>query len=223
MTRPKLLDLFCCAGGAAKGYHDAGFDVTGVDIRPQPNYPFRFVQGDALTYLAEHGRDYDAIHASPPCQAYSALNNLIKKDYPDLLAATREALIATGKPWVIENVVGAPFGHYVQLCGAMFGLRAYRHRRFETSFLVFQPHHPKHTLPVLTKRSAKTGLSRKESFLAGDSFASVTGNIGSYCGPAAMGIDWMTGDELSQAIPPAYTRWIGRYLLAAVEARKEAA
>lgn len=204
--KPRLLDLFCCAGGAAKGYADAGFDVTGVDIRPQPRYPFAFVQGDALAYLAEHGWNFDAVHASPPCQQYSVTRSRHKdREYPDLLAATRSALILNDRAWVIENVVGAPFHFHVQLCGTMFGLRVYRHRRFESSFLMFQPHHPKHSGPALYQRG------RKARYEAGG-FVTVTGNVGSYCGPA-MGIDWMTGEELSQAIPPAYTKWIGEHLM----------
>ena len=217
---PKLLDLFCKAGGASRGYQIAGFHVTGVDIEPQPRYPFRFVQAEALAYLTEHGREYDLIHASPPCQAYlkglPAVNRarhpaLPLPNYPDLLAPTRAALIATGKPWVIENIVGAPLHYFVQLCGAMFGLRVYRHRRFETSCLLFQPPHPRHTLPALAQR-APSGKSRKEAYLAGECFASVTGNAGNYAGPG-MGINWMIGSELSQAVPPAYTEYLGRQLL----------
>lgn len=161
MNRPRLLDLFCGAGGAAKGYADAGFDVTGVDIKPQPRYPFAFVEGDALEYATEHGREYDAIHASPPCQGYSVMRNLpwlSGKDYPLLILPTRELLSAIGRPWVIENVEGARWGsrqlakrgleaHGMKaawLCGAMFGLPVYRHRMFETSFFFLQPSHPRH-------------------------------------------------------------------------------
>lgn len=214
MTAPRLLDLFCGAGGCSVGYHRAGFDVTGVDNRPMPRYPFAFVQGDALDYLAAHGHEYDAIHASPPCQHYTPLRALHPdKEYPDLLAATRDALIATGKPWVIENVPGAPIHSGVLLCGTMFGLRVYRHRWFETSFLLMQPPHPKHEAPAPTK-------NRRAAFADG-AFASVTGDIGSWAG-VAMGVDWMTGDELSQAIPPAYTEWIGNHLVAAIAARDAA-
>lgn len=109
MTRPRLLDLFCGAGGCSAGYDRAGFDVTGVDVVPQPRYPFAFHQGDALEYVAAHGHEYDAIHASPPCQSYTPLRALSPdKEYPDLVAVTRAALEATGRPWVIENVPGAP-------------------------------------------------------------------------------------------------------------------
>lgn len=213
---PRLLDLFCGAGGAGMGYHRAGFEVVGVDIKPQPRYPFEFHQGDALAFLEEHGREFDAIHASPPCQAYSSLQALHKHiERADLLAPTRDALRATGRPWVIENVIGAPIESGIYLCGTMFpGLRVYRHRWFETPFLIFQPPHPKHTMPAYAHR-APDGRSRKEIYMDGDSFASVTGNAGSYAGPG-MGIDWMIGSELSQAIPPAFTEYVGRLLLAAL-------
>jgi DNA (cytosine-5)-methyltransferase 1 len=213
MNKPRLLDLFSGAGGCARGYQLAGFHVTGVDNRQQPRYVGdAFILGDALDYCAEHGHEYDAIHASPPCQAYTSLGSLHKhKTYPDLLAPTRDALVSTGKPWVIENVVGAPLRGYVQLCGAMFGLRVYRHRRFESPCYFWRPRHPRHTLPALAHR-APSGKSRKEAYLAGECFASVTGNAGNYAGPG-MGIDWMIGEELSQAIPPAYCEFIGRQLL----------
>ena len=214
--RPRLLDLFCGAGGAGWGYYLAGFDVTGVDIKPQPHYPLRFVQGDALEYLAAHGHEYDAIHASPPCQAFTALGRLWKSDityqsrHPDLVADTRRLLERIGRPYVIENVPGSPLNTRVILCGAMFGLKVYRHRWFETSFLCFQlqhtPHHD-HT------PSAGRGLSPK-------GFISVTGTGGAmgltvpymkYVSEA-MGIDWMDRAGISQAIPPAYTRHIGTQL-----------
>ena len=211
--RPRLLDLFCGAGGAAVGYHRAGFDVTGVDIEPQPRYPFAFVRADALAYLAEHGHEYDAVHASPPCQRYTALRSINpERNHPDLVAPTRSALIANGRPWAIENVVGAPFAYYVQLCGTMFGLRVYRHRRFETSHLILQPSHPAHRRGNLINLFS-TGKRRQ--FLESDRFVTVTGNCGAYVGPA-MGIEWMTGAELSQAIPPVYTDWVGAHLIAAV-------
>ena len=131
----KLLDLFCGAGGAAMGYHRAGFDdITGVDIKPMPRYPFKFIQGDALEYLAAHGAEYDVIHASPPCQAYSIMQhaNHMRKDHPDLVDSVRDALKQTGKPWIIENVPGAPLIDPILLCGLSFGLRVIRHRLFES-------------------------------------------------------------------------------------------
>ena len=188
------------------GYARAGFYVVGVDIEPQPNYPFEFHQADAFTYPLD---DFNAYHASPPCQRYSRTKSLHPgREYPDLLGKTRELLIATGKPWVIENVVGAPFQHWIMLCGMMFGLRTYRHRRFETSFLMMQPEHPKHTERVLNRGYDPNWTG----------FYCVTGGCNA---PVAMmketmGIDWMTRAELTQAIPPAYTEYIGKYLMQAV-------
>src|SRR5262252_358856 len=137
MTRPRLLDLFCGAGGAAMGYWRAGFDVTGVDVVPQPSYPFTFVQADALAYPLD---GFDAVHASPPCQAYSvATGNARRGDHVDLYEPVRRRLEASGLPWVIENVIGAPYRQGVVLCGSMFGLRVRRHRNFEASFLMLAP------------------------------------------------------------------------------------
>lgn len=208
--RPRILDAFCGAGGAGMGYSLAGFDVVGVDIKAQPRYPFPFIQSDALDYIAAHGHEYDAIHASPPCQAYSVLKSLSAKKHPDLLPATRTALEGTGRPWVIENVPGAPIRSGVQLCGTMFGLRVYRHRWFETGMLLMQPPHPKHVAKC-------DGKKRRSHYLNGG-FVTVTGDVGSWAG-VAMGIDWMTGNELSQAIPPAYTKYIGAELMAAIQGR----
>jgi DNA (cytosine-5)-methyltransferase 1 len=193
------------------GYFRAGFDVVGVDIAPQKRYPFEFVQGDALEFVAAHGHEFDAIHASPPCQAYTPLKATTGKTYPDLLAATRDAIAVIGVPWVIENVPGAPIHSGVMLCGAMFGLRVYRHRWFETSMLLMQPPHARHTV-----KATGTQRARKAHYEAGG-FITITGDVGTYCGDA-MGIDWMTGNELSQAIPPAYTEWIGAQLLAYISA-----
>lgn len=211
--KPQLLDLYCGSGGCAVGYNRAGFDVTGVDIAPQKHYPFTFHLDDALAYVTEHGHEYDAIHASPPCQAYTVLRSRHKdREYPDLVAATRVALMATGRPYIIENVPGAPLGYYVMLCGTMFDLRVYRHRRFETSHFMWQPEHPAH---LVRAGGHKAQRQRKANYMAGG-FVTVTGNVGSYCGPA-MGIDWMTGEELSQAIPPAYTEWLGQRLMTVVK------
>lgn len=213
MSKPRLLDLFCKAGGATRGYQLAGFHVTGVDIEPQPHYcGDEFHQGDALAVLGDAGfvARFDVIHASPPCQEYSALRALTPdKHYPDLVAATRDHLVDEGGPWVIENVMSAPLMHGVTLCGGMFGLRTYRHRRFESSMLMMDPYHPPHVALTSTSR-------RREQFAEGY-HVSVTGDVGSWVGPAVMGIDWMTGAELSQAIPPAYTEWIGAQLMAALK------
>lgn len=209
-SAPNLLDLFCCAGGAGFGYRQAGFHVTGIDIKPQPRYAGDlFIQDDALNYLAMFGRHYDVIHASPPCQAYTPLRALSPtKDYPDLIPVTREILRDVGRPYVIENVMSAPLLGGIVLCGGMFGLRTYRHRRFEPSQDVWlHPRgHPPHLTPTATKR-------RRERWAQGW-HVSITGDVGTYLGPAAMGIDWMTGNELCEAIPPAYTMFVGDQLMA---------
>ena len=205
--RPRLLDLFCGAGGAAMGYHRAGFDVTGVDIKPQPNYPFQFIMDDALEYVREHGGEYDAIHASPPCQAFTNARTIHGVgNHKDRLTETRRQLEYVGVPWVIENVPNAPMRADVVLCGSQFGLEdpgvggLIRHRWFEFS----SP--PWHLLPPCTHQK---------------NTVSVFGHGGHiYHGVAswrrAMGIDWMTRDELAQAIPPAYTEWIGKQLIKVV-------
>lgn len=215
--RPRLLDLFCGAGGAAMGYYRAGFDVTGVDIKPQPHYPFTFIRADALEYVAEHGHEYDVIHASPPCQSYSEMKHMATREYPKLIKPLRDILRNTGKPYVIENVrlaakdLEAP----VMLCGHQFGLKTYRHRMFEVQPFILVPAHIKH--PEACPASGR-GKSPKYGFI------SVTGNGGApnLDGPyldyarMAMGIDWMTRDEISEAIPPAYTEYIGKRLMKVV-------
>lgn len=217
MSRPVILDLFCGAGGCAVGYHRAGFDVVGVDIKPQPRYPFDFQLCDALEYLpllAGYANGlYDAIHASPPCQQYTVLKSVCGgKKYPDLVAKTRAALKKTRLPYVIENVPGAPLINPIMLCASMFpGHRVYRHRLFESNIPLTAPAHPKHTVRVNRRK-----INRREHWDAGG-YVTVTGDIGAYVGPEAMGIDWMTGNELSQAIPPAYTEFVGRQLLDAHE------
>ena len=166
----RLLDLFCGAGGAAMGYHRTGFDeIVGVDIAPQPRYPFEFVQADALEFLADHGHEFDAIHASPPCQGYSIMRNLPwlrGRDYPLLLLPTLEMLEGQGKPYVVENVMGARHGsktlkkrgleaHGLKagwLCGTMFGLPFYRHRLFATNWFWLAPGHPKHKAVIQSGR-----------------------------------------------------------------------
>lgn len=212
MCKPRLLDLFSGAGGAGMGYHRAGFDVVGVDIKPQPRYRGNaFIQGDALEYVAAHGHEFDAIHASPPCQGYSDLKHRTGKEYPLLIDDMRRLLRQSGKPYVIENVEGAPLDG-VMLCGTMFGLRVIRHRLFESSVLISQPFHVKRHPLVFThdKRKAHYGKLDQNT-----SFVQVTG--GGNCTVenkrAAMGIDWMTNDELNEAIPPAYTEYIGRHLM----------
>lgn len=197
--KPRLLDLFCGAGGAARGYMTAGFHVTGVDLLPQPNYcGDEFVQGDAMTYSLE---GFDAVHASPPCQHYAPVTRWRgdASDHPDLLAATVRGLEASGLPWVVENVPYAPMQPHFILCGSMFGLRVRRHRWFLTSWsgFEFMPH-CQHRPDDL---SFDHGGKQPESVYRD-----------------AMGCDWMTVRESRNAIPPAYTEWIGQRLLAQLKA-----
>jgi DNA (cytosine-5)-methyltransferase 1 len=205
----RLLDLFCGAGGAGMGYHRAGFDVVGVDIEQQKRYPFEFHQGDALEFCLEHGHTFDVIHASPPCQAYSKLRFVTGGEYPELIDATRAVLEEVGIPWVIENVAEAPLRNGVMLCGGMFGLRTYRHRLFESSVFMFQPHHPKHV--------AKTSMYKRKKDWDAGMHISVTGDVSAEIAGLAMGIDWMVGRELREAIPPSYTEWIGTQLRNAID------
>ena len=206
----KCLDLFCGAGGAGEGYRRAGFDVTGVDIEPQKHNPHTFIQADALEYVRDHGHEFDLIHASPPCQAYTTLQGLGKQAHRPkfrLIEPVRNLLRSIGKPFVIENVVGAPLLTTVILCGQYFGLAVRRHRLFECSFLVWQPdcrpfHKPQPIAvygdhPEKTKYKPGSGgyINRAASIEEGRE---------------AMGIDWMPWKSLTQAIPPAYTEYIGK-------------
>jgi DNA (cytosine-5)-methyltransferase 1 len=211
--RKRLLDLFCCAGGAAMGYHQAGFDVVGVDVVPQPRYPFEFVQADAIGYLIAHWSEFDAVHASPPCQAWSDLQKQNKRFYLDLIAPVRAVLVQLPLPWVIENVEGAPLVDPVVLCGAMFPeLRVYRHRLFEASFPLSVPAHPKHTELTFTHDKRKRHYGRPLDLATMRVQVTGGGNAPVWAKAQGMGIDWMTGEELNEAIPPAYTEYIGRQL-----------
>lgn len=218
MGKPRLLDLFCCAGGAGMGYARAGFDVIGVDINPQPHYPFQFVQADALSIECFAG--IDAIHASPPCQAYTrkAANWGRERkhftEHPDLLGPTRDMLQAAGVPYVIENVMGAPMRCDVMLCGTMFGLRIIKHRQFECSFPVGG------LLPDCDHRDVYNPWAGKGRSAKEHREAQGTPWI-PQCGGASRKAGY-TGD-LNNAIPPAFTEWLGRELLAHIEAERLAA
>lgn len=201
-----LLDLFCGAGGAAMGYHqaleEAGIDheIVGIDINPMPRYPFAFIQADALEYGAAHGVEFDFIHASPPCQHYSIGASRWDNEYPDLLPFTEKIVTAVSKNWVIENIDRAPFSlPTVTLCGIQFGLNVIRHRKFAASFYLWlQPHtkpHPRRGEFVTCAGHGGNGSNSKRVW------------------ESAMGIDWMSKQELAEAIPPAYTRWIMRQFL----------
>lgn len=214
-----LLDTFCGAGGCAMGYTQAGFEVVGVDIKNQPHYPFDFVQMDALEALrilnaggyitGKTGRkyylgDFAMIHASPPCQEYSKTKKIRGNIHPDLIGPVRDLLIATGKPYVIENVEGAPLLNPTLLTGTMFGLYTVRPRIFETSF----------ELPFLMEPPRPKQIKMGRPVNEGD-YIQVVGNFSSVSyARRAMGIDWMPRAKLSQAIPPAYTEWIGRQMIA---------
>lgn len=212
--KPRLLDLFCCQGGAGMGYHKAGFEVTGVDLFPQPRYPFEFVQGDALEYLERNWRHYDAVHASPPCQAFTNAQKLMGNEHPDFISPAREMLERIGLPYVIENVPGATLVEPIELCGAMFNLGTYRHRLFETNFYVREPKHEKHTA-----RTTKMGRKPVDGEMM-----HVVGNFsGVEKAKRAMGIDWMNRDGLRESIPPAYSKFIGWYLMDEVLKRRELA
>ncbi len=250
-VKPKLLDLFCGAGGCSEGYRRVGFDPYGVDNDPEPlrHYPFpyicmdaletmdRLLRGEGLTfsngetlYLA----DFAAFHASPPCQGYSIMLNLpwLKgKIYPKLIPAVRELFVATAKPYIIENVSGARYSRSLPeglqagfLCGQMFGLPIFRHRYFETSFFWFEPGHPNHrghiregrkiggrAREIVVRRTGQIyGFDRPECAVSHANMAGIVAR-------KALGTEWMNRDEASQAIPPVYTEYIGKYLLQAVK------
>jgi len=233
VTRPRLLDLCCGAGGAAMGYHRAGFDVVGIDHLPQPNYPFPMVLSDAIVWMEEYvcsGHEiFDAIHASPPCQVHvkgmRAVNLELDRDYEhrDLIAPTRELLQHMGWPYVIENVVGAPLISPIRLCGTSFDLPLRRHRLFESNVFLFG-------LPCAHGRfTEKRYWNGDGSRYNGDGSRSYSSErrlstvvqVYGHAGgkeewPAAMGIDWMTYPELAEAIPPAYTQFVGEQLMSAV-------
>ena len=210
----KLLDLFCGAGGCSAGYAAAGFEVIGVDIAPQPRYAgCRFIQADAMAFPLE---GFDVIHASPPCQAFSRGHYRSPrfragkgKSAPDLIDWMRLRLLTTGKPFIIENVPGAPLDSPLMLCGTMFdGLRVYRHRLFECHGFKPTPPRPCNHTHRMGKSKGEYHTLDKSPFITcvGHNFQAASGRI-------AMGIDWMTRKELSQAIPPAYTEWIGRQII----------
>jgi DNA (cytosine-5)-methyltransferase 1 len=209
----RLLDLFCGAGGAGVGYQRAGFEVIGVDIEAQPNCPFEVVQADAMTFPLD---GFDAIHASPPCPRYSLVSGYqgVANDHPDLIAPMRDRLEQASVPYIMENVVGAPLRRDLMLCGEMFGLRVFRHRVFEVSgFAALQPQHQKHRL-----RGAKTNCEKGPGVARW-----ITGHYADHPDASdAMGIDWMGRRELANAIPPAYTEFIGEQLAAQLSVRRAA-
>jgi DNA (cytosine-5)-methyltransferase 1 len=217
-VKPRLLDLFCGAGGCSVGYARAGFEVVGVDIEPQPNYRGgEFYRADALDFLGMlcgvyRQYEFDAIHASPPCQAFTKAQKLQGVKHPDLISGVREHLLRIGLPYVIENVKGAPLRNPQLLEGQMFGLNTHRPRLFETNWGYEAP-----ILRPPPPRQAKMGRRPKE----GEAIQ-VVGHFSDIAAAReAMGIDWMTQAELAQAIPPAYTEHIGHYLKLEIEARTQ--
>ncbi len=223
--RLRALDLFCCAGGAAMGLHRAGFDVVGVDIRPQPRYPFEFYQADALAFPVT---GFDFIWASPPCQAHTAMKTMHNaKPHLDLIPQTRAKLIVSGLPYVIENVVGAPLRDPFMLCGTMFNLgvedaELRRHRNFECNFPVDAPrcnHGSRDTIGlysghVRNRRRARTiGIYGEGCRDSRRKFDKGVPDFSVEQGREAMGIGWMAVAELCQAIPPAYSEFIGKAAL----------
>lgn len=208
----RALDLFCCAGGAGMGLNRAGFEVVGVDIARQPNYPFEFNHADALTFPLE---GFDFIWASPPCQAHTLAQRIRGNEHPDLIEPIRARLRASGKPYCIENVEGAPLIDPIMLCGGMFDIQTYRHRLFECSFPVVQPPHEKHAAPI-----RKMGRPVQEG-----EFMHIVGNFsGADLARKIMDMPWATRDELREAIPPVYSQYIGRAAIAFIEwQRRQAA
>lgn len=215
---PRLLDLYCGVGGATRGWQRAGFHVTGVDLEPQPDYcGDEFHQGDALEYLIRHWRDFDAVHASPPCQASSALTKGTNqgRQYPQLIPATRLALRMTGLPAVIENVAGSDLRRDLTLCGEMFGLDVIRHRYFEVyGFGVMQPPHVPHRGRV---RGWRHGTYHAGPYLAVHGDGGGKGTVPEW--QAAMGIDWTDSRKsIAEAIPPVYAEFVGEQLMAHLQA-----
>lgn len=217
--KPRLLDLFCGQGGAAMGYHRAGFEVVGVDIRPQPRYPFEFHQSDALDFPLD---GFNVIHASPPCQGYSITRHATKREYPMLIEPVRAALVASGRPYVIENVVGAPLLDPITLCGTMFAAQARdtdgtllylkRHRLFESNVPLTTPG------PCMCRENDKSGIVCAGVYGGGSSRRSTMERRGGYTPSVTVrrhliGASWMCIKGLSQSIPPSYTEWIGTQLL----------
>ena len=211
MSAPRLLDLFCGAGGASVGYHRAGFDVVGVDIEWHSDYPFTFYHADAMTFPLD---DFDVIHASPPCQSFTAYKRRgdgVGDGYPDLIAQVRDLLNAWGGPYVIENVSGAPLEDPIQLCGSSFGLDVRRHRMFESNAALVgstcdhswqTPRFPPATNRTSLRSTVEIGVWR----------------IPLETQQKAMGIDWMKLEDLTEAIPPAYTEYLGYQLVGVVAA-----
>jgi DNA (cytosine-5)-methyltransferase 1 len=205
-AQPELLEVYSCQGGAAMGYARAGWKVTCVDLAPQPRNPFPFYRADALDYIANHGHRFQAITGGPPCQFYTKAQRIQKNDHPELIAATREVMRASGKLYVIENVEEAkPYlNDPITLCGFTFGLRTYRHRLFESNAIITQPPHLEHHHPTV-KMGRALG--------PGDFYHAVGNFSGVELVRQDMGVPWMDRDGIRECIPPAYAEHIGRQLI----------
>ena len=218
---PKILDLYCCAGGAAMGYHKAGFEVVGVDIEHRPNYPFEVRRREVIGFLENQARwwlkGFVAIHASPPCQKDAAItkgtNAHLRDSYPDLYGPTKELLEDIGLPYIIENPAARPD---VVLCGEMFELKVIRHRNFELGgWTMEQPAHIKHRGRV---RGYRHGEWFDGPYIAAYGKGGGKGTTQEM--QEAMDIDWTdVREELTEAIPPAYTEYIGRHLMSFLMSR----
>lgn len=211
LTRPRILDLFCCEGGAGAGYDRAGFEVVGVDVEWQPRYPFVFSQNDALRVLSDihfGSASFVAVHASPPCQAHTQAQRLQGNEHPELIGPVRRELRRIGLPYIIENVPGAPLEAPVMLCGTMFGKPYYRHRLFECSFPVTEPLHGQHYL-----KQVKMGRSAGEN--------EVLQAVGNFAGVdrarEEFEMPWASRDGLRECVPPVFTEFIGTELMAHLE------
>lgn len=213
---PTVLDICCGAGGASMGYAQAGFTVTGVDYRPQPRYPFEFIQADALEVLRDTAfvRKFDFVHTSFPCQFFKKGTMRSKRETFDLLTPGRPLLIECGVPWVMENVMDAPMDleNSIVLCANDFGLRTYRHRRFEYPPEFYKLTAPKHKTHLVYSSAHRSrlhwDLGYHRTFTGGGTYEK-QGPMETFYGPPGMGIDWMTRFEVTQSIPPAYTKYIG--------------
>lgn len=222
MARPLLLDAFCCEGGAGVGYARAGFDVVGVDLKPRPNYPFPIIEADAVDFIRTNGREFEAIHTSPPCQFYSVITNHATRDrHPDLIPATRDALRAVDRPYVIENVTGARKALIdpVRLCGSAFDLKVQRHRYFETNFDatgVTCAHAAQGQVVGVYGYRERVGPYRRPDGTNRGRKAKSEEEASAALG----GVPWMTWHGMTQCIPPAYAEHIGQQLMKAVLARR---
>ena len=205
-AKPLMVDIGCCQGATSAGFADAGFDVVGVDVVGQPRYPFHFVQGDGIKLLRDKGfmRPFIFAHASLPCQGYSDTQRIMKNDHPMLIEPGREAMIATGLPYTMENVVGAPLKNPIMLCGASFGLHTYRHRLFESNVDLIEPGHEEHT-----QTTVKMGRPLKD----GDFYHAV-GNFSNV--PYIrkdLNLPWMTRDGIRECSPRQYAEYVGRQIM----------